>query len=123
MPLRGPDMSDEVVVGAGNKWWQRQSLSDQEILEATPSPPVFERDIEEVIAEVRAGVGRVTVPKVMHRPHRLIAKLLEADEERRRKAATERYIFSWDQPQFDSPFEKRRLRLLNAIFTALELRA
>lgn len=120
LPPRGPGMSDEITIGAGHRWWQYRSPSNQEILQSTPSPPVFEREIEEVIAEIRTGVGRVTVPKTMPRPHRLIAKLLEADEERRQRTATERYVFSWDEPQFDSPFEKRRLRLLNAIFTALE---
>jgi len=113
-------MSDQITVGAGYARQCRQGLTDQEILAATPSPPVFDRDLEELIGEVRAQVGRITVPKSMSRPHRLIAKLLEADEERRRKAATERFVFSWDQPQFDLPFEQRRLRLLNAIFTALE---
>ena len=120
LSVRGPGMSSEVVVGAGNNWaYRNQVLSDQEILQAAPVPPIFEREIDDVAAEVRAGVGRVTVPKVMPRPHHLIAKLLETDEGRRRKAATERFVFSWDEPQFDSPFEKRRLRLLNAIFTAL----
>jgi hypothetical protein len=38
----------------------------------------------------------------------------------RQKAAGASFVFRWDGPQFDSPFEKRRLRLLNAIFTALE---
>jgi hypothetical protein len=57
---------------------------------------------------------------MMQRPHRFIAKLLENDEVRRQKAATEKYVSSWDLPLFDPPFEKRRLRLINAIFTALE---
>lgn len=120
LPLRGPGMSDEVTIGAGHDWHYRQGLTERQILEATPSPPKFDRDLDEIVREVRSRVSRVSVPKVMDRPHRLIAKLLETDEEKRRKAATERFVFSWHQPQFDSPFERRRLRLINAIFTALE---
>jgi hypothetical protein len=120
LPLRGPGMSEEVVVGAKNYWGSHTTHSDQEILDATPSPPVFERDIEEVTTEIREMVGRLTVAKAIPRPHRLIAKLLEADEERRQRAANRTYLLSWDQPLFDSPFERRRLRLLNAIFVASE---
>jgi len=120
LPPRGPGMCDELLVGARNNWAHHYVHSNEEILALTPSPPVFERDIENVITEVRKGVGRVTVPKTMPRPHRLIAQLLEADEERREKVARERFVFSWDHPKFDSPFERRRLRFLNAIFTALE---
>lgn len=120
LPLRGPGMSDEVTIGAGHGWHYRQGLTDQQVLETTPSPPTFDRDLDEIISEVRSRVGRVAVAKGIDRPHRLIAKLLEADDEKRRKAATQSYVPSWEQPQFDSPFERRRLRLLNAIFTALE---
>ena len=117
---RGPGMSDEVIVGAASKWAYHQGLSDQDILDAVPVPPEFDRAIEDVAAEITAAVGRVTVPKSMHRPHRLIGKLLEADDERRQKAVSSTFVYGWDQPKFDSPYERRRLRLLNAIFTALE---
>lgn len=120
LPPRGPGMFDHVVIGARNNWSHRRTLSDTEILEAVLEPPIFPKELEDVIFEVRELVGRLSVPRVMQRPHRLIAKLLEADDERRQKAAKEQYLPSWDRPQFDSPFEKRRLRLLNSIFTALE---
>lgn len=120
LPLRGPGMSDEVVVGAGIGGWRSSYLSDEEILAAKPSPPVFDRDIEDIACDIRKAVGTVRVPKAIRRPHRLIAKLLADDEERRQKAASDTYAFSWNQPLFDSPFEKRRLRLLNTIFTELE---
>ena len=100
LPHRGPGMSDEVVVGAGNNWWYRNSPSNKEILEATPSPPVFDQGLEEVKAEVRARVGHVTIPSLMNRPHRIIAKLLQVDEERQKKVATQRYVSSWDKLTF-----------------------
>src|SRR5439155_745048 len=36
-----------------------------------------------------------------------------------RKQAASPYPSSWDAPIFDGPFERRRLRILNALFTCL----
>jgi hypothetical protein len=51
--------------------------------------------------------------------HSQIAKLLRADEERVRKQRASPYPSLWDGPLFDKPFEQRRLRILNALFTCL----
>ncbi|MDW6022165.1 hypothetical protein SAZ10_10360 [Mesorhizobium sp. BAC0120] len=42
-------------------------------------------------------------------------------EQRRREKVAER-DWSWDQPKFDAPLGKRRLRILNAVFLALSKR-
>lgn len=120
LPIRGPGMSYLVVIGRRYGWRYGICMSDEEILSSTPSPPVFEREMEDVIAEVRADVGRATVPKTLDRPHHHVAKLLEADEQRKKEAATKRYVSIFDQPKFDTPFEKRRLRLISAVFSALQ---
>ena len=49
-----------------------------------------------------------------------IKRLLEEDDERKQKQQNTGYKYSWDQPIFNDKFEKRRLRVLNAIFVALE---
>jgi hypothetical protein len=41
------------------------------------------------------------------------------DEARREKQKSSAYTFSWDKPIFESPFELRRLRVLNALFLVL----
>jgi hypothetical protein len=46
-------------------------------------------------------------------------KLLANDDKRREKHQRSTYPSSWDAPLFDSPFEIRRLRVLNAIGLAL----
>ncbi|MGJ0393560.1 MAG: hypothetical protein ACR650_12620 [Methylocystis sp.] len=61
-------------------------------------------------------LGQVSVPRNLGRAHPLIEKLLAKDEEIRQKKATER--FYWREPQFETPFERRRLRILTAIFSA-----
>ena len=70
---------------------------------------------------VKAMIGHVSVPKFPERAHRQIRRLLDADEERRQKQLDSRHSFSWDNPLFDDPFEKRRFRVLNAIMTMLEM--
>ena len=119
LSIRSPGMSDTVTVGA-EYGSANCAASDRELLETTPEPPVFEHSLDEVTAEVRAAIGKVSVPKVMNHPHRLIAKLLAADEARRKKVVESPFLLGWDDPLFDTPFERRRLRLLNAIFTALD---
>ena len=52
------------------------------------------------------------------RSNPFISRLLAKDEERREKQRSSRYSFSWDAPLFDSPFERRRLRILNSLFLA-----
>jgi len=118
LPPRGIGMSNEIKVG-GRHWWY-ESLSDEEILTSTPKPPVFEEDISNVEARVRNMVRPVPVVRTFTKAHRLIKKLLLADEERREKQRQSSYSWHWDAPLFDDPFEKRRLRILNAIFIALE---
>jgi hypothetical protein len=50
--------------------------------------------------------------------HPAIVRLIAQDEIRRQKQAASAYPFSWDDPVFDSSFEQRRLRILNALFLA-----
>jgi hypothetical protein len=119
LPARGPGMSDSIEIGA-NRYYYYSRTSEEEALNSTPQPPVFEDTIEDVAARVTAAIPRVTVPRFPEHAHRQIRQLLDADELRRREHLTSRFPSSWNAPLFDEPFEKRRLRVLNAIMTALE---
>jgi hypothetical protein len=59
-------------------------------------------------------VGRVLTVK-----HPDVARLLAQDEARREKQQTATCTFSWEKPRFDTPFEQRRLQLLNVLFLAV----
>src|SRR3546814_3208579 len=61
-------------------------------------------------------VGRVPPTKRLKKPHREIAQLLAADEERLAKWQKSSYPSSFDQPFYLSPYEQRRLKLLDAVF-------
>ena len=117
LPPRGPGMQDEVTVGGRRSHAYGMfvgSLADQEL----PPPPSFEEDIGEVAKRVRKMVGKVTVPKTLAKTHPSIERLLEEDERRREKQAALENAWSWERPLFDSALERRRLRILNAIFLA-----
>ena len=119
LPARGPGMSDEIEVGGGRYSYYR-NCSEEEILNGNPLPPGFEDDIEDVTKRVKAMIPRVTVPRFPDRAHRQIRRLLDADEQRRQKQLASRFPSIWGGPLFVDAFEMRRLRVLNAVMTALE---
>jgi len=117
-PLRPPGMDDQVEIGAGGNtsyhYW-----TEEELLGPIGSPPEFPEPIETVRTRIAETVGQVTVPKKVLTWHPTIDRLLKEDEKRREKKLSEPYTFSWDKPRFDSPFERRRLRILNSLFFAV----
>lgn len=118
LPPRGPGVPQSITIGGNRYGWN--SPSREQILN-TPVPPYpkFSEPIVELEARVRQNVTGRPYPKTLEMPHREIAKLLKADEERRKKQLASSYSFSWDAPIFESAFEKRRLKLLNSLFMLL----
>ena len=119
LPPRGLGMPETVVVRRRiSRLYRvdRKNLLQEEI----PPPPEFPESLDELTERVRKLVGKVGIPRNFTKAHRLIADLLQADDARREKQQASRYPSVWDAPFFDSPFERRRLRLLNAIFVALQ---
>lgn len=117
LPARAPGMRDEIHLGA-RYYWQR-SLSDEELLGPLPERPEFSEDIARVRERIRKMIGTVKVGRVLTLKHPAVSKLLDEDEARREKQKAAIYTFSWEKPVFDSLFEQRRLRLLNALFLAV----
>jgi len=112
LPPRALGQSDEVTV-RGNRYgstWR----SDEEIL-SMPVPPMpsFTEDLDTVTQRARKLLGKVPKTGSLSNPHALIAPLLAEDEQRRQKALTSEW--TWDKPLFDTPMEKRRLRLLKPL--------
>lgn len=114
--------SDVVTIGGNERYGWRQQESDEELLAATITPPPpFPDGLPEVTARARELVGKVRAIGSLTNPHPAIAKLLQEDEERREKQKAsrwQRWPSSYDAPLFDSPFERRRLRLINSLLLA-----
>jgi len=114
---RPPGMDDEVLVGAGVGYWH-SGWSEEELLAALPPPPEFEEPIERVRERIAKTVGKVTVPREVRIWHPAVDRLLKEDEQRRERQRASSFPSSWDTPLFDTPFERRRLRVLNTLVLA-----
>ncbi|HET8925742.1 MAG TPA: hypothetical protein VFN26_22350 [Candidatus Acidoferrum sp.] len=117
LSARPPGMGDEVIVGGGGNYWHRH-LSDEELLVPIPPPPEFAESIEAVRERIAKVVGKLTVPRDIVTWHPAIDRLLKEDDKRREKQLAARYQMSWDNPMFDAPIERRRLRILNTLLLA-----
>lgn len=114
---RSPGMDDEVVVGGGGHWYQQ--WSNEELLAPLPPPPVFDEPIEAVRERIAKVIGKVSVRREVHDWHPAIDRLLKEDDKRRERQLASSYPMSWDAPRFDGPLDRRRLRILNALFFAI----
>jgi len=80
---------------------------------STPDPPVprFDETLEDLGARLRKQISTVRRTRDLESVHTRIQKLLDADEQLRKRQAESQYQ-TFDAPVFDTSFEKRRLRLL-----------
>lgn len=120
-PARPPGMDDQVLIGkAGHGLYNHYSNWNREdLLGPIGPPPEFPEPIEAVRARVAETIGHVTVPRNVRNWHTAIDRLLKEDEKRREKQLNDPYPMPWYKPLFDSPFDRRRLRILNTLFLAV----
>jgi len=109
-------MKDEVLIGRGRQWSWYRRLTDEELMEPIPDPPSFPESMDEVRQRATAAVKKVTPHSTATHPS--IRMLKEEDAARRERQRTSPYS-TWDKPRFDSPLERRRLKILNALFLGL----
>jgi len=119
-PARPPGMDDQVLVGdtghrSSDYYWGSRN---EDLLAPIGPPPMYTEPIEEVRARISEKIGHVTVPHKVQNWHPTIDRLLKEDEKRREKHLNDPYPISWDKPNFETPFERRRLRILNSLFYA-----
>lgn len=119
LPARALGMPRDVAFGA-SKWDYYGSAPKNLIELELTAPQPFDETLAEVRVKLTKSVKKVTVPRDLSMAHPVIRKLLEADIPRREKYLASTYRSLYDAPYFDSPFEQRRLRALNALFLCLE---
>lgn len=76
-------------------------------------------DLDEHAQELKA-IGKVSVSQTLDRPHKGLVQILKQEQRRRDKNAERQWTF--DEPKFDNPLGKRRLKIFNALFLALSKR-
>lgn len=116
---RALGMPRDVAFGASR--WDYYGTAPKNLIELQLTPPrPFDEPLPKVRTKLTKRVKKVMVPRELSMAHPVIRKLLEADIPRREKYLSSTYRSSYDAPYFDSPFEQRRLRALNALFLCLE---
>lgn len=118
LPLRAPG-APEYVGEEPRKPWSWQPDPEAELAEPEPIEPKFNEPLSDVEARIRKLLGRVGAVRNLDSPHGAIRKISDEEERKRADAVGKSYVLSWEQPQFDSPFERRRLRVLSALFVGL----
>jgi hypothetical protein len=116
LPVRPPGMRDQVRIGGHSYWYYGPQLSDDDLLGPIPPEPEFERLIEDVQRSVEASLRKIRVPQVLEHPHPAVARVLKYDADRADKAREYRSTSSWYAPRYDTPIQRRRLRLASALF-------
>jgi hypothetical protein len=116
LPAREPGHSDEVTIGRDRYWAHREPIDENE---PEPAAPVFEESIESVRARIDKRTSAVRVSTSFELAHPDMRKLVDKDERKREEQRSSGYAWAWDTPVFDSPLQRRRLRILNALLLAL----
>ena len=107
LPPRPPGVSDTIDIGP---WDYREY--DRQLLTIEPVAPVFDEPIDAVRERVTRNLGQVVASKNLSPPHAAFRRQVEDDAKR---AA----LHSWHTPIFNTPLEKRRLRILQGLFYGL----
>lgn len=119
LPPRPPGTPIVVMIGTDphpNRWPR-----DPEAELAAPPPvePTFVEPIEALVDRIDKSLGKVRFIRDLGGAHRLIRGVLDEDVLRRLKPSDAPYRLRYSDPLFDSPFERRRLQILNSLFLAL----
>jgi hypothetical protein len=118
LPPRGLGQSGSIEIGRGASY--ARSYTNEEILRLTLTPPKpFPDGFPEVMERAQQIVGKVRFSPSLAKPHPQVSRLLNDDDKRREKQKTDSFAASFYPPLFDSPFEKRRLRIMNCLFLTI----
>lgn len=117
LPPRGLGMGETIHMGHNN-WRQREEEDALLMVEEIPPPPEFPESLEALTERVTKLVGKVTYVRDLNRTHGAIARLLDEDAKRQERRTASEYPSFRDEAHFASPYERRRLKLVNSIFLA-----
>jgi hypothetical protein len=117
LPPREPGHADEVTIGGERYGYHYPVAIDLDAPE--PEAPVFDEPMDALRARIEKRTRAVRVSSDFALAHPAIRALLAKDDQRREKQRESSYSYSWYAPVFDTPLQRRRLRILNAILLAL----
>lgn len=119
LPPRPPGMPTDVTIGTDPLPHRWPPDPEAELAAPPPIEPSFVESIEAVTARVDRSLGKVRFVRDLGSPHRLIRHALDEDALRRLQPSGAPLRLRYSEPAFDTPFERRRLQILNSLFLAL----
>ncbi len=119
LPSRGLGMPRDVSFG-GSRWEYYGPLPKNLTEIDLRPPPPFDETLDTLRAAIAKRIKKPTLARDLAMAHPIIRRFIEADAPRRKKYLASSYRSFYEAPYFDSPFEQRRLKLLNALFLCLE---
>ncbi len=120
LPKRPPGLDDRIRIGGGPYWrYYMPQPTEEELLGPIPPEPVFEDSIGEVRRSVEENIRKIRVPHVLEHPHPAVARVLKYDADRAEKQRQSSYVSSWYALRYDTPIQRRRLRIASALFLGL----
>ena len=120
LPARLPGIDNDVVVARPfDRYWFSKSKMKQ-LYPPPRTPPEFPEPIEAVRERIAKAIGEISVPHQIHLWHPAIDCWLKEHAKRRKKILAGVSSYSLDKPELDTPFEQRRLRILNSLFFAMQ---
>ena len=119
LPPRAPGMPTDVTIGTDLRPHRWPVDPEAELAAPPPTDPQFVEPIEAVTAKVDRSLGKVRLVRDFGTAHSLIRHILDEDELRRLKPSDAPHRPRYGDPFFDTPFERRRLRILNSLFLAM----
>jgi hypothetical protein len=119
LPPRPPGVPNDILIGKPTYRPSWPHNPDRELAQPEPVAPQFPEPLEAVEARIRRIVPALRVSRDLESPHPLVRHVLDEDEKRRTKPKGIPYRLQYADPLFESAFERRRLRILNAVFLGL----
>jgi hypothetical protein len=117
LPQRRLGMPETVTIGENRHrgWHTKEQILEMDI----PPPPEFAEPVAELRARVKKLVGRVIHKTTLESTHPSIGRLLADDVERLKKQRSAKHSAWLSEPMFQSPYEQRRLAIVNSLFLGL----
>ena len=112
LPPRAPGSNNYIEIGRHDHWnrYSREIVLHRPF----PPPPEFDESLESIDKTIIKMVGKVTYPSLSTKPHPVITRLLNEDVQRQKEERETGY--SWVKARFNTPLQRRKLRIINALF-------
>lgn len=114
LPPRSPGANEVLRIGEPD-FQASQLTPEAQLAQPLPTQPNFDEPLERVRARSVKRLGEVRYVQDLTSPWAGLRQPIQEDRKRIARQRAEKSKASWNQPLFESGFEKRRLKVLNSL--------